>query len=73
VNILEERLANDAQAEQAAAAQTAIGRMQASYYRGLIEGGVPEDVAGLLLEQMAWVCWHKIQYPDSPPMVMPGE
>jgi hypothetical protein len=72
MSILEERLANDAQMEQSAAAQRGIGRVQAAYYVGLVEGGCDPELAAVLLQQMTWLSWHKVHYPDFPPEVMPG-
>lgn len=69
---MDDSIARDAQAEQAAAGVRSLGHQQAAYYRGLTEGGVPSDVAASVLRDYCWLAWHRAMYPEHPPEVVPG-
>ena len=56
-----------AQMDQLGAHLETLAGVTGQYYRALVTGGVPQDVAATLTRDWHWLQWRKTYFPTMPP------
>ena len=62
------RIVNTAEADQTLAAWTTLGAAVSVYYRELVRGGVPEEIASFAIHECTAAIMRKVLWPSDPPV-----